>query len=227
MIKLKSSFVYSLVNSVFNSAFQTALVVSFGLTAIFWSPLLLAEPYAIQNILQIPIALESATGTPRQADGPAAYFQMNASKFPKAGLLGELSPQGILAQINYSGLFCKDMVLLATTLPPANRLVFGSLNLRKRPFEWTSADRELILTDLAHLIWQRDLEPDEKLILEAGLQDLVDDLRVPKAGDTPLLLTALCSVYASSTSFISLSNYNLMNHSLVNNKSVRDSGACQ
>jgi hypothetical protein len=162
-----------------------------------------ASDIPIKNFLQIPYALESATGISAKTPDILSYYSNQKGKFPLRGELNEITVPEVLSQMSYASYFCEKMIVSDINLPAAQRWVHKSFDFTKKPSDWSDAQTMSVFTDYAEIFWQRSLDSEEIDILKTEVRAMRANFP-NEAASNKGLLTSVCSAMAGSFAFILL-----------------------
>ncbi len=162
-----------------------------------------ASNIPIKNFLQIPYALESATGVSAKTPDILTYYSNQKGKFPLRGELNEITVPEVLSQMSYASYFCSKMIATDANLPAAQRWVHKGFDFTVKPNNWSDAQIMSVFSDYAEIFWQRNLDSDEIDILKTEVREMKKNFPNETASNAGLL-TSVCAAMAGSFAFILL-----------------------
>lgn len=160
-----------------------------------------ADPVLIKTGREIFASYVNIFGFGEQDSEIQGIFKQNVDRFPRQGLPAEFSNNVVLGMTELGGLFCKRLVDKEKLIPASQRIMFGDVNFKKGPSQFTSGVQEKMFENLALNIWQRDVTADELATLGGGIRAMAAtgadsvDLTVQTA-------QVICTTYVSSLSFL-------------------------
>ncbi|MEK6580282.1 MAG: hypothetical protein AABZ55_13740 [Bdellovibrionota bacterium] len=184
---------------------QNLLLVVFSL--IGWSArdVFSAGPVSvpIQNVLQIPYALESVTGISSRETEIANFYRDHRVSYPRQGLIDEVSEVFLFSHVSYASLYCKKMIDRDMNLLPEKRWAHRNLDFASTAKSWSQETKRAQLDEYSKMFWQRPMTLEEERGLIELFSKLSDDLPNDAKG-TGQILMALCSVFGASFSFLAI-----------------------
>lgn len=162
-----------------------------------------ASDIPIKNFLQIPYALESATGISAKTPDILTYYSNQKGKFPLRGEMNEITVPEVLSQMSYASYFCEKMIMTDMNLPAAQRWVHKGFDFNVKPANWSDAQIMSVFVDYAEIFWQRNLDSDEIDILKTEVRAMRANFPNEVASNKGLL-TSVCSAMAGTFAFILL-----------------------
>ena len=161
-----------------------------------------ADPVLLKNGREIFASYASITGLSEKDTELKELYRLNADRFPKLGQPEELSNSVILASTELGGAFCSRTVLREKDQSRGQRILFSDVDFKQGPSQFRGFSGEKLLSQLALAYWQRNLqEPERQSLLMTVDKTIRAGTDTPQ--DTLKFLQVICTVYATSLSFLS------------------------
>jgi hypothetical protein len=128
-------------------------------------------------------------------------YKLNINRLPKSGETDEMTNGVVLATTELGGAFCKKALIRDMALPQGGRILFGLVNFKRGPSQFSDFLREEFIDQMGVQFWQRDVTAAEKAMMSKIMTDVIKN-SPDSTDETATLMQVMCTTYATSLAFL-------------------------